>query len=87
MRGPALQGKTIRRVEQMPMRTTSGATVWVLLAVEFTDGSWLRFTIHQRDNPSVLADGSYGWRPGRVTGDDDNFGVEPHYWPAPVRVR
>ncbi len=39
-----LIGKTIKRVHQSRFAATHGTT-WTLEAVEFTDGSWLRFVV------------------------------------------
>lgn len=44
MRSRAIEGKTIRRVHQSSFPANSG-TVWTLDAIEFTDGSFLRFVV------------------------------------------
>jgi hypothetical protein len=44
MKASKLVGKTIKRVVQERYAANSGAT-WIIDAIEFTDGTWLRFNV------------------------------------------
>ena len=76
MKGAVLTGKTIRKVHQVPMRSAYQTTVWVLVGVEFTDGSWLRFNVHPNDARPNINGGAWG---GGVAGENDGVGIEPVY--------
>ena len=52
MNGRALVGKRIKKVHQSQFESTSGK-VWCLDAIEFTDGSFLRFS-------TIEGEGDYG---------------------------
>lgn len=54
MKASKLVGKTIKRVVQTRGDYTTGKD-WSLNAIEFTDGTWLRFTVMEGDE--------YGIRP------------------------
>lgn len=45
MRGAALKGKTIRKVHQSPYPAAIGRGQWSVDAIEFTDGTFLRFVV------------------------------------------
>jgi hypothetical protein len=51
-----LEGKTIRKVHQSWFDSTYGCKVWTLDAIEFTDGTFLRFVV-------VEGEGDYGIEP------------------------
>ena len=52
MKARSLEGKVIRKVHQSPFPSTAGP-VWCIDAIEFTDGSVLRFL-------TVEGEGEYG---------------------------
>jgi len=56
MRSRVLVGKTIQRVVQGRFESESGGTVQVLEALEFTDGTVLRFSV-------IEGEGEYGVAP------------------------
>jgi hypothetical protein len=48
MKASALVGKTIKRVVQERGTYNTGST-WCIEAIEFTDGTWLRFLVLEGD--------------------------------------
>lgn len=45
MKASALKGKTIRKVHQYRHPNPSAGPAWYIEAIEFTDGSFLRFIV------------------------------------------
>jgi len=52
MKSAVLQGKTIKRVHQrwVDLRTTYSERVYCVEAIEFTDGTYLRFVVAESDH-------------------------------------
>lgn len=46
MKAKDIVGKTIKRVVQERYDSNTGAQ-WCIEAIEFTDGTWLRFLVHE----------------------------------------
>lgn len=50
MRSRLIEGKTIKRIHQTRRDTMSCGRMWDLDAIEFTDGSFLRFLVVEEFN-------------------------------------